>query len=433
MSPPVYSPRLHISLPFVAVLVPEFRRKTMPKLSKQRVEALEPREKDYVVFDSDVTGFAVRVLPSGKKTYMIQYRAHGRQRKVAIGKHGTITVDQARTKARELFGRIARGDDPAQEIATYRKAPDVRTLGERFMKEHVHLRCKPTTQREYQRALDLYINPAFGNRKISDITRPDVAELHHKYRDRPYQANRTLGVISKMFNLAELWGLRADGSNPCRHVPKYKEQKRERFLSGEELSRLFVTLDELQTSGEESVAACNAFRLLCLTGCRLSEIQKLKWEYIRPPYILLPDSKTGPRRLPLSPELDALLKSIERMPGNPYVITGLVPGQHLTDLQRPWRRIRKKAELEGVRIHDLRHTYASNAVMSGLSLEEIAKLLGHTQIQTTARYAHLSDEHVHAAAQQVSQHIAAQLNIPVARSAQGGGVVVKLSEFRKSD
>lgn len=405
----------------------------MPKLSKKVVEALEPKTKDYVVRDSDVTGFGVRVLPSGKKTYMLQYRAHGRQRKIAIGKHGGVTVDQARKQAQELLGRIARGEDPAEQIAVYRKAPDVRTLCQRFMNEHVMLRCKPTTQREYQRAVDLYINPAFGNHKICDISRAQVAELHHKYRDRPYQANRTLGVISKMFNLAELWGLRSDGSNPCRHVPKYREQKRERFLTNNELTFLSNTLKTLQNDGSESVFVVAAFKLLILTGCRLSEIQTLKWEYVQDNYLRLPDSKTGARQIPLPPAARLVLDALPRMPGNPYVIIGVVPGQHITDLQRPWRRIRKAAELEGVRIHDLRHTYASNAVMSGLSLEEIAKLLGHTQIQTTQRYAHLSDEHVHSAAAQVSERIAAQLNAPAPIAATNSAQVVSLAQFRKLD
>ena len=300
----------------------------MPKLSKKFVEGLKPGTTDYIVRDSVVMGFGVRVLTSGQKSYMIQYRAGGRQRRVAFGRHGTLTLDEARKRASELLGKVARGENPAEEVAIYRKAPDVKTLGKRFMEEYVNFRCKETTAKEYQRALDLFIYPAFGSRKICDITRPDVAELHHKYRDKPYQANRTLGVISKMFNLAELWGLRLDGSNPTRHVQKYKEHKRERFLSADELTTLFTTLDELEASGEESAAACNAFRLLCLTGCRLSEIQTLKWSFVHPPYLILPDSKTGPRKIPYSPETQIILDGIEKVPGNPYVITGIVEHQH---------------------------------------------------------------------------------------------------------
>lgn len=410
----------------------------MPKLTKKIVEALKPKEKDYVVRDSALTNFGVRVLPSGVKTYMIQYRQNGRQRKYNIGKHGAVTLDQARTIAQKLLARVADGADPAEERAVYLKAPDVRTLGERFMTKYVSQRCKPRTAGEYQRALDLFIYPAFGSRKIVDITRADIAELHHKHRHIPYQANRTLGVVSKMFNLAELWGLRDDGSNPTRHIQKYSERKRERFLNGEELARLFRTLDECEADGSERKAACNAFRLLCLTGCRLSEIQTLKWSYVQPPYLVLPDSKTGPRRIPISREAQAVLESMKPVNGdkpvngNPYVIAGTVNGQHLTDLQRPWRRIRKRAELEDVRIHDLRHTYASNAVMSGLSLEEVGKLLGHTQIQTTQRYAHIADDHLHAAAEKVSGRISNALKSDTPKRVKAGTEVVQLSEFRKA-
>jgi integrase len=408
----------------------------MPKLTKKYVEALKPKERDYVVRDSTLTNFCVRVLPSGVKTYMIQYRQNGRQRKYNIGKHGAVTLDQARTIAQKLLARVADGADPAEERAVYLKAPDVRTLGERFMTEYVSQRCKPRTASEYQRALDLFIYPAFGSRKIVDITRADIAELHHKHRHIPYQANRTLGVLSKMFNLAELWGLRDDGSNPTRHIQKYSERKRERFLSGGELGRLFRTLDECEADGSESKAACNAFRLLCLTGCRLSEIQTLKWSYVQPPYLVLPDSKTGPRRIPISREAQTLLEGMKpvngdsSVNGNPYVIAGTVNGQHLTDLQRPWRRIRKRARLEDVRIHDLRHTYASNAVMAGLSLEEVGKLLGHTQIQTTQRYAHLADDHMHAVAAQVSERISASLSKEPVENKLNTGEVVDLATYR---
>ncbi|SDG57619.1 tyrosine-type recombinase/integrase [Thalassobaculum litoreum] len=407
----------------------------MPRLTKRTVDALAPRETDYIVFDGDVSGFGVRVLPSGKKSYMIQYRASGRQRRVTIGKHGAITVDQARTQARELFGEIARGEDPAEAIAVYRRAPDISALCDRFIDEYVMVRCKPTTIREYQRAVDLFIKPAFGSRKICDISRSDVAELHHKNRHRPYQANRTLGVISKMFNLAELWGLRPDGSNPTRHVPKYRERGRERYLSKLELAHLFATLDTLEAAGEESPAACNAFRLLATTGCRLTEIQTLKWSYVQPPHIFIPDSKTGPRRIPLTAEVSKILDGIERVPGNPYVIVGAAEGAHLTDLQKPWRRIRKKAGFDDARIHDLRHTYASHAMMAGVSRDELAKLLGHNDLQSTARYSHFSEAHILGAANTASAQIGAQMGLnwpaPAAASGDHTSSVVNLASFRK--
>jgi integrase len=384
-------------------------RVKMPKLTKRFVETLQPTTGDLIVWDSDVHGFGVRVLPTGQLTYLVQYRASGRTRRVKIGRHGILTADEARNRAKELLGAVAKGDNPAQSISQYRAAPTIASVCDRFLREHVSERLKPTTQSEYRRCVELFIKPAMGPFKLRDVTRADISELHHKYRHIPYQANRTLGVLSKLFNLAEVWGLRPDGSNPCRHVAKYKERKRERFLLAPELARLGEVLTASQVDGSETPHVIAAFKLLILTGCRLSEIQKLKWEYAANGYICLPDSKTGARRIPLPPTAVDVLKRLPRAPDNEYVILGEVPGQHVTDLQRPWRRIRDKAGLEDVRIHDLRHTYASNAVMQGMPLPIVARLLGHTVIQTTMRYAHLADEPVRNAATDVSNMLAAAL------------------------
>lgn len=228
--------------------------------------------------------------------------------------------------------------------------PSVAAVCDRFLDQHVAQRCKPTTAREYRRVIDLHIKPALGSRRIGDITRADVGGLQNEMRAVPYQANRTLAVLSKLFNLAEVWGLRPDGSNPCRHVSKYPERKRERFLSQLELGRLGQVLSAVETDGSESPFAVAAIRLLILTGCRLSEIQELKWESVGPSHLELADTKTGPRRIPIGDAARHLLETLPRLPGNPYVIAGKVPGQHLTDLQRPWRRIRARAGLDGVRI-----------------------------------------------------------------------------------
>ena len=218
-------------------------------------------------------------------------------------------------------------------------------------------------------------------------------------------------MLSKLFNLAEVWGVRPDGSNPTRHVEKYKEDKRGRYLTHDELTRLGQVLAEAQDSGTEPIAAIAAFRLLLLTGCRLGEIQTLKWEYVQGSALLLPDSKTGAKRVALGNAALGILMAIPRMAENPYVITGRNPGSHLTDLERPWRRIRQRAGLPDVRIHDLRHSFASNAVGLGESLPIIGKLLGHTQVQTTARYAHLANNPVQLAADRISDDIARALGI----------------------
>ncbi|WP_170601385.1 site-specific integrase [Ruegeria arenilitoris] len=372
----------------------------MPKLTKRAVEALPLEAKDYFVWDSQIAGFGVRVMPSGAKTYQAQYRKGGRTRRVSIGRHGKITVDEARKLAKEIMGQVAKGENPAEEIAQHRRAPTVAALCERFFDSYVKERCKPSTQREYRRAIDLFIAPALGSFKVVDVERKDIAELHHKFRDKPYQANRTLGVLSKMFNLAEIWGLRPDGSNPCRHVPKYREEKRERYLNQDELQRLGQVLAEVEQDGSESPFVVAAFRLLILTGCRLREIQTLQWSFITDSGMELPDTKTGARRIPLPQAARAVLSALPRLPDNPYVIAGAVPGHYVTDLQKPWRRIRARAGLPNVRIHDLRHTYASNAVSSGMPIQMVGRLLGHSQIQTTMRYAHLADDPVRRAAEE---------------------------------
>ncbi len=382
----------------------------MAKLTKRTIDALQPEDKDYFIWDSQIAGFGVRIMPSGAKTYQAQYRKGGRTRRVSVGRHGNITVDEARNLAKDIMGQVAKGENPAEEISQHRKAPTIAALCERFFEAHVMERCKPSTQGEYRRAIDLFINPAIGNFKIVDVERKDVAELHHKFRDKPYQANRTLGVLSKMFNLSEIWGLRPDGSNPCRHVPKYKEVKRERYLSQNELQRLGQVLAEVEQDGSETPYIVAAFRLLILTGCRLGEIQTLQWGFITDNGMELPDTKTGARRIPLPNAARAVLSTLPRIAGNPYVIAGKVDGKFATDLQHPWRRIRERAGLTGVRIHDLRHTYASNAVSSGMPIQMVGRLLGHTQLQTTMRYAHLADDPVKQAAEENAARLEAMVN-----------------------
>ena len=213
-------------------------------------------------------------------------------------------------------------------------------------------------------------------------------------------------MLSKMFNLAEVWGWRPDGSNPCRHVKRYKEHKRERFLSPEETERLGQVLREAE---EEMPSAVAAFRLLLLTAAGCRRYGDLRWDYVNDDCIELPDAKTGGRVVPLGPEARAVLSAISRDEEQSLGHLGSPPGSHLTDLQRPWRRIRKQAGLEGVRIHDLRHSFASRALALGESMTMIGKLLGHTQVQTTARYAHLARDSIQTAAARITGSIGGNL------------------------
>lgn len=329
------------------------------KLTLRVVNRLQPTATDYIVFDAELPGFGVRVMPSGRRFYLVQYRRHGRTRRVMIGQHGPVTPELARREANRMLGAVRSGDgDPAALRDVERQAATIPELGDRFLKQHVMVRCKPSTQYEYRRAVELFINPFFGNQRVRTVTSADVSELHGRYAHTPYQSNRVLGVLSKMMNLAEVWGIRERRSNPCDDVRPFPERKRERFLSMEEIERLGAALAEAEHSGAESRFAVAAFRLLLLTGCRLREIQTLKWSYIdcSAGRFRLPDSKTGPKTVHVGDAAIELLRKLPEVEGNPYVIVGKLPGCHLTDLQHPWRRIRKAAELEDVRIHDLRHT-----------------------------------------------------------------------------
>ena len=293
-----------------------------------------------------------------------------------------------------------------------RKSPTVKALCERFVREHVTVRCKPRTQAEYQRNVDVFIVPRIGSRKVTDIGRADIAELHSAFSHIPYQANRTLGVLSVLFNLAEVWNIRPDGSNPCLHVKKYPESKRARFLSAAEYKALGKALNDAEREQTETQSAITAIRLLMLTGCRLNEIMTLKWDdtYLGDYELRLPDSKTGAKTVHIGQSVVDVMLTVERSNTNPYVIAGKKDGRPLTDLQHPWRRIRGSAGLHDVRLHDLRHSFASGALALGEGLPMIGKLLGHSQVQTTARYAHLANAPIKVAASRIADSISEALS-----------------------
>ncbi|MBO6521080.1 MAG: tyrosine-type recombinase/integrase [Rhodospirillales bacterium] len=379
----------------------------MPKITKRLVESAKPQDKDYIICDDDLAGFAVRILPSGRRSYIVQYRIGNRYRRMSLGAHGVLTPEKARRMAFKVLAAVKDGEDPAGERSRARKACTVKELAERFDQEHISVRLKPGTATEYRRNLRRFILPALGRLKVSDVTRADIAKFHHDSRHIPYQANRNLELISKMFSMAEIWGMRPEGSNPRLHIKKYPEEKRERYLSQKELSDLGSVLNEAEEIGVDDIYAISAIRLLIFTGCRLNEIMSLKWTEVDfdNSCLRLSDSKTGARVVHLGPPALDLLKNLKRQPKNPWVICGKIPGTNRKEIQKFWQRIRKRAGIEDVRIHDLRHSFASKAVAQGMSLPMIGKLLGHTQVQTTARYAHLAADPILAAATKVSENI----------------------------
>ena len=400
-------------------------------VTKRAVDAAKPRKADSYLWDKELHGFGLKVTPAGSKVYLVQYQLGGRKgrtRRVTIGRHGEITPTFARAEAKRLLGEIAAGRDPATERDKAKVGKSLAVVLDQFMAEHVRSKLKARTATEYQRTARLHILPRLARRPIGELKRQDIAKLHHELSAKPYQANRTLALLSKFFGWAEKHGLRADGSNPCRHVEKYREGRRERFLSQAELARLGDSLREAEQDKSCSPWVVAAIRLLTLTGARRNEILTLQWEHVSEEHgcLMLPDSKTGRKAIHLNAPALALLQTIPRLEGNPYVICGEKAGRHLVNIEQPWRRIRKAAKLDEVRLHDLRHSFASVAASGGQSLVVIGKMLGHSQPATTARYAHLADDPVKAASDAVGKHIAA------AMEGRTSGEVVSLPNSRRA-
>lgn len=361
------------------------------RLTKRMIEAL-PRGD--VVWDGEVKGFGCRRSKGGSASYVLKYRIQGRQRWLTIGRHGSPwTPDTARKAALEALSDVAKGSDPAGLKIKQRSAPTVKEFAHRYAAEYSAVHKKPSTQATDNYHLRNHIVPKLGNLKFRSLSRADVARFHSLMKETPYEANRCLALLRHMYTVAEQWGDVPDGFNPTRSVKKFKEEKRERYLSSAELSELGSALSHYieETGGVYQAAAV---RLLVLTGARLNEILKLRWSEVdfESKLLRLSDSKTGKKNIRLSAPAIEILAELPRQAANPYVICGAKAGAHLVNLQKPWRRIRKAAGLHDVRLHDLRHSFASIAVSDGASLPVIGALLGHTQPSTTARYAHLSDD-----------------------------------------
>ena len=308
---------------------------SIPRITKRSVDAIKADGTDTDYWDGELTGFGLRVRRSGRKGYVVQTRVAGKLRWFTIGLHGPLSPDQARAGALEILACAKKGVDPRDANVRREVEPSMADLGRRFLEEYVPVHCKSSTGEEYRRLVRLFVDPVIGELRVREVQRKDIAALHHGLRDKPYQANRTLSVLSKMFSLAAAWGLVPDGTNPCRAVRKYKERKRERFLSRDEYRRLGQALAEAEAEagreGAVSPYAIAALRLLMLTGCRLNEILTLRWDDVdrTAGEFRLRDGKTGTRMVPLTPTAEAVLAGIRRMPTNPWVIVGKQPGAHL--------------------------------------------------------------------------------------------------------
>ncbi len=379
------------------------------KLTKRVIKAAryERESGAHYLWDTQTTGFGLRVYPSSKKSFVVTYRVRGKQRFMTVGRYGVLTLHQARKKARDTLARAQLGEDPSGKRLDDLRSPTMADLAVRYMKEHALVHKKPGTAKADQSTWDRLILKRLGRRKVKDITREDIASLHSSIGHTPGMANLMLTVLSKAFNLAEVWGWRREGSNPCRHVQKFKLRKRERFLSDAELARLSEVLAEAEHAGTEKPQMIAFLRLLILTGCRVNEVLKLRWEDVdfERHCLHLPDSKTGPKTVYLNGPALHLLAGLDRIEVNPQVFYRRSGDKPLAYPKRAWDRIRKAAGLEEVRMHDLRHSFASFGVGLGLPLQQVGKLLGHSQIATTERYAHLADDPIRKANERIGDHI----------------------------
>jgi len=367
----------------------------MQKLTKKLLDSAKAQNKETVLWDDILAGFGVRVKLSGVKSFCVQYRnAQGRSRRLTIGRYGRLTLAQARAKARQILAEVDQGVDPLEEKRKGRRAPTVKELADRYMSEHAEVKKKPSSVTKDRTLITRLIKPNLGNMKVEAVKTSDIAQLHHSLRTTPTQANRVLALISKMFSLAEKWGLRPQGTNPSKYVERYREIERQRYLTPDELARLGKVLTEMESESLEHPSVFTAIKLLLFTGCRRGEILTLRWEHVDfdRKCLVLPDSKTGYKRVPLNDLALEVLSETTRQAGSPYVCPGREPMKPLVGLPRAWYRVRDKAGLKDCRIHDLRHSFASVAAGAGLSLPVIGALLGHSQAATTQRYAHLAQD-----------------------------------------
>jgi integrase len=400
------------------------------RITKRIVDRLEPGD---LVWDTDVKGFGVR-CQSRSRVYILKAAINGRARWFTLGEHGAPwTAETARQEAQRRWGDIRSGVNLIALREARRDQPSIAELCERFMVEHSRQHNKPLTVLGYERNIRNHVLPIMGNRTVAEITRNDIEDFKRRIREGrtskrtrrkreggrggldvsggPGASNRSVAMLSKMFNLAEQWGWRREQSNPCRMVQKYPERRMQRFLLTSEIERLGIILDAEQQDYPEFHYVFTAIRLLLFTGARLSEILKLEWKYVdlERGLLHLPDSKTGQRAIFLNAAAIDILLGITRDKAHPYVIAGRDCTRPVKSLQTHWERIRKRADLDDVRIHDLRHSFASIAAANGASLPLIGKLLGHTTPITTQRYAHLVNDPVRLVAESVGTSLTAAM------------------------
>jgi integrase len=396
------------------------------KITKTVVDGARLGEARYTIWDTELRGFGLRVNRDGSKTYVLKFVFHGRQRWHSIARHGAKTPEEARKEARRLLGLVAGGFDPAKAKADERAAETVAELCDKYLAVSCAAK-KPSTIATDRGRIERHIKPLLGKKRVKDLTPNDVKRFMKAVADGKSAvdektgprgrarvtggrgtATRTVGLLGGILTFAMGEGVRSD--NPVRGVKRFPDKEGTRRLSIGELTWLGETLVKAEAEGENPVAL-TAVRLLTLSGCRKSEILSLRWDEVDfdQGCLRLSDSKTGHKIVPLGAPALELLASIPRIEDNQYVLPGKIGGQHFVGLPKVWERIRARAKLDGVRLHDLRHSFASIGTEAGMGLPIIGKLLGHRDPKTTARYSHIAHDPAKVAADRIAGTIAAAM------------------------
>lgn len=383
------------------------------KITKRSVDAVRSAHADIFLWDTELSGFGLKVTPKGRKVYIVQYQRSRSvpSQRVTIGTHGTLTPEKAREQAKELLAHVQLGKDPAAERRRRRQEGTISELCDRYLREHVASHNKPSTKSEIERIVDTRIKPALGRIKVSELTRARVKEWHQEKADTPYAANRELAYLSKMMSLAAGdWELRPD--NPCRGIRKFPERKREAFFSDADLQRIGAALAAVEQKNEAMPGPINAIRLLAVTGMRLGEVLGLRWEDLDEAHacLRLPDAKAGARTVPLSAPALALLSSITRT--GRHVCHGTDPDLPLdkSTVHKLWRSIKATAKVPHARPHDFRHTVGTFAAQAGMNAFLVRDLLGHKTMAMTGRYVERANDPLRQAADMVASRVAAALS-----------------------
>lgn len=405
-------------------------------ITKTLTDRIRAADRERFIWDDSLPGFGLRVQPSGAMTFILKYRfgpgRKAQQRRMTLGAVSKITATEARTLAKKILGRVANGEDPAGERTAANQSPTLSDLAEKFLSQHAETKRAKSTAKSYRETLEGIVLPRLGSKKAVSVTADDVQRLQNKLKDRPYQANRVVRILSSLYNYAAKTKDIPEGHNPCRGIDLFKEEGRERYLTSAELAQVGEALREAETVGlpykidpanpkkKHAIKpenrrivigphAAAAIRLLIFTGARLREILHLQWDQIdfERGILNLPTSKTGKKTIVLNAPALSILSSLPKV--GKFVIAGENPERPRSDLKKPWRAVATKAGFEGVRIHDLRHTHASVGVGAGLGLPIIGKLLGHSQAATTERYAHLDNDPLKRASEHIGSHLAAAM------------------------